>query len=100
MNPNVQGVMAAPNRSRIKAKVLSVEQSAKYPDKWHLEFEVLESSDVSGPNFARVGQKAEGFSFSPAWDAPPQTIIEADAEYIGGAQGGQFQLTDVRIIGK
>lgn len=100
MKPEAQGVMAAPNRSRIKAKVLRVEQSAKYPDKWHLKLEILESKDVSGPNFARVGQKAEGFTFGSAWEAPPPAIIEADAEYIGGAQGGQFQLSDVRISGK
>ncbi|MGB7924388.1 MAG: hypothetical protein WCF57_14180 [Pyrinomonadaceae bacterium] len=98
MNSDVPGVMAAPNRSRIKAKVLNVEQSAKYPDKWHLELEILEASGMGGPNFARVGQKAEGFSFGPSWDAPPPAIIEADAEYIGGAQGGQFQLSNVRTV--
>jgi hypothetical protein len=93
----VRGVMAAPNRSRIKARVLHVEQSSTYPDKWLLELEILESHDVSGPNFARVGTNVEGFSFGPAWDAAPQAIIEAEAEYIGAVQGGQFQLTDVRI---
>jgi hypothetical protein len=97
---NARGVVAAPNRSRIKARVLHVEQSSTYPDKWLLELEIIESQDVSGPNFARVRKTVEGFSFGPAWEAPPQAIIEAEAEYIGGAQGGQFQLTDVRLLEK
>jgi len=101
MDPDdARDVIAAPNRSRIKAKVLHVEQSSTYPDKWLLELEVIKSQDVSGPNSARVGKYVEGFSFGPAWDAPPQAIIEAEAEYIGGTQGGQFQLTDVRILEK
>ena len=96
----LRGVMAAPNRCRIKARVLHVEQSSTYPDKWLLELEIIESHDMSGPNFARVGKNVEGFSFGPAWGAPPQAVIAAEAEYIGGVQGGQFQLTDVRILEK
>lgn len=97
---DIQDVLATPNRSRIKARVQHVEQSPTYPDKWHLALEILESHDVSGPNYARVGNNVEGFSFGPAWNAPPQAIIAAEAEYIGGVQGGQFQLTDVRILEK
>jgi hypothetical protein len=97
---DVRDVIATPNRSRIKARVLHVEQSSAYPDKWLLELEIIESHDVSGPNFARVGTNVEGFSFGPAWDASPQAVIAAEAEYIGGVQGGQFQLTDVRTLEK
>ncbi|HKS27466.1 MAG TPA: hypothetical protein VJS44_06580 [Pyrinomonadaceae bacterium] len=93
-----EGMLAAPNRARIKARVLGVEQSATFPDKWQLRLEVLESSDVSGPNFARVGQQVEGFTFGPSWDAPPQAVIEAEVEYIGDARGGQFQLSNVRVV--
>lgn len=100
MKPDVQGMLAAPNRSRIKARVLGVEQSRDYPDKWHLKLEVLESSNVRGPNFARVGQQVEGFTFGPTWEAPPQAVIEAEVEYIGDGRGGQFQLSDVRVSGE
>jgi hypothetical protein len=97
MQQRVQGVMAAPNRAKIKARVLRVEQSPQYSDKWHLELEILASQNVSGPNFARIGEKVQGFAFGPAWEAPPPAIIEAEVEYIGGPQGGQFQLTNVLI---
>lgn len=92
-----EGMLAAPNRARIKARVLGVEQSANFPDKWQLRLEVLESSSVSGPNFARVGQQVEGFTFGPTWDVPPQAVIEADVEYIGDARAGQFQLSNMRV---
>jgi hypothetical protein len=97
MQQRVEGVMASPNRVKIKARVLGVEQSTQYPDKWQLALEIIASRDVSGPNFARVGEKVQGFAFGPAWEAPPPTIIEAEAEYIGGPQGGQFHLTNVLV---
>jgi hypothetical protein len=97
---HVQGVMAAPNRARIQARVLRAEQSTQDPEKWQLELEILASQTVSGPNFARVGEKVQGFTFGPAWEVPAQTIIEAEAEYIGGPHAGQFQLTNVRITGQ
>lgn len=89
--------MAAPNSSRIKAKILRVERSGQYADKWQFEFEILESQNAGGPNFAHVGAKAKGFTFRPAWDLPLPAIVEAEAEYIGGAQEGLFQLTNLRL---
>jgi hypothetical protein len=90
-------MLAAPNQARIKARVLDVEQSTSFPDKWHCRLEVLESNSVSGPNFARVGEQVEGFTFGPTWDVPPQAVVEADVEYIGDARGGQFKLSNVRV---
>ncbi len=97
MQPQISAMMAAPNSSRIKAKVLGANQSAQFPDKWELELEILDSQSVSGPNFARVGEKVQGFTFRDAWDLPTPVVIEADAEYIGGAQKGLFQLTNLRV---
>jgi hypothetical protein len=57
---HVQGVMAAPNRARIQARVLRAEQSTQDPEKWQLELEILASQTVSGPNFARVGENVQG----------------------------------------
>lgn len=96
MPSNIPGVMAAPNNARIKAVISRVEQSAQYPDKWLLEIEIVESQSISGPNFARPGKKAEGFTFRDAWDLPMPVTVEADAEYIGGPQKGVFQLTNLR----
>lgn len=100
MRPEVHGMLAAPNRSRIKARVLGVEQSQTFPDKWHLRLEILESSDVSGPNFARAGQQVEGFTFGDSWDVPPQAVIEADVEYIGDGRSGQFKLGNMHVSGE
>lgn len=100
MGPEAHGMLAAPNHSRIKARVIGVEQSATFPDKWQLRLEVLESNDVSGPNFARVGQQVEGFTFGASLDLPPEAVIEADVEYIGDARGGQFQLSNMRVSGE
>ena len=100
MQPDISGVMAAPNSSRIKARILRVEQSMQYADKWQLEFEILESQNLSGPNFTRFGEKMEGFTFMPSWDLPLPVIVEAEAEYIGGPQKGLFQLTRLRLSNK
>ncbi len=49
-----EGVMAAPNRCSIKAKVLEFKRSPQYKDKWHLSLEILESTAIEGPNFAHL----------------------------------------------
>lgn len=97
MQSHIPGIMAAPNSSRIKTRILRAEKSEQYADKWQLEFEILESENISGPNFARVGEKGEGFTFRPAWDLPLPVIVEAEAEYIGGPQKGLFQLTNLHL---
>lgn len=93
------GVMAAPNSCEIRAEVLTLEQSANFADKWELELDILASTPLSGPNFARVGEQVRGFTFDP----PPQlrtgSIIRARAEFLGDARGGQFQLRDLTVEG-
>lgn len=96
MTPKLPTVMAAPNHARIKARILGLEQSTQYPDKWILQFEILESTALTGPNFAHVGETVEGFTFMNSATLKPQDIVEGEAEYIGGAQGGQFQLTNLK----
>jgi hypothetical protein len=98
MTPEIHGVMAAPNRCEIKAKVLRVEQSPKFPDKWHFEMEILETRDLRGPNFARVGQTAKGFTFESTSGISPGNVITAEAEFLGDERGGQFQLTQINVI--
>lgn len=98
MAPEFRGVMAAPNRSEVKAKVLQVERSSKFPDKWYLDLEILESKGLSGPNFARVGERVKGFTFGATCDVSPGSIIAVQAEFLGDARGGQFQLSQVDIV--
>ena len=98
MMPEFRGVMAAPNQCQIKARVLNVEQSAEFADKWYLQLEILESKDVSGPNFARVGQRTKGFTFDLRSEVAPGSIITARAEFLGDERGGQFQLTQITVI--
>jgi hypothetical protein len=97
MRPD-RSVMAAPNRSEIKAKVLQKEQSQAFRDKWYLELQILESKDLHGPNFARAGERVKGFTFGDREDIPQGSIITAQAEFLGDARGGQFQLSDVAIV--
>jgi hypothetical protein len=99
MRPEFRGVPAAPNQCQIKARVLQVEQSTEFADKWYLDLEILESTSVSGPNFARVGQRARGFTFDLAPEVSPGSVITALAEFLGDERGGQFQLSQVNVTG-
>lgn len=98
MTPDFRGVTAAPNRSEIEAKVLHVEQSADFPDKWFLGLEILVSKAMQGPNFARVGETVGAFTFNPPTEVTSGTVVSAHAEFLGDGRGGQFQLTDIRIV--
>ncbi len=100
MAAEFRGVMAAPNRCEIKARVLRLEQSDQFPDKWYLELEFVESKDLSGPNFARVGQRAKGFTLELPSNISQGSIIAAQAEFLGDERGGQFQLTQIDVNSK
>ena len=88
-------MLAAPNQCHIKARVHSVERSAHFPDKVELEIEILESREVSGPNFARVGERARAFTFDPPAAVAEGAVIECAAEFLGDPRGGRFQLTGI-----
>lgn len=96
--PEFKGVMAAPNRSQIKAKVLSLEQSSEYPDKWIFDLEILESKNISGPDFAHVGERANGFAFDPLPDISSGDVVAGEAEFLGDERGGKFRLSEIKII--
>lgn len=92
-------MMAAPNRSRITARVLAVKQSPDWPDKWLLDIEILASEGVEGPNFATPGRRGPAFVIGEKCDVPVMSTIQAFGEYIGDGHGGQWQLTDVAVQG-
>lgn len=93
-----QGIMAAPNQCEIKAKLLILKQSPNFSDKWLADIEILESKEVRGPNFARVGKQFKAFTFESTSNLAPGCTISAQAEYLGDAQGGQFQLMGIEVL--
>ena len=103
--PKSPGVMAAPNRALVTARVRSCEPAENIPGKWLLEVEFEASENRQGANFARVGESADAFTFveGPIVDqlrsaAGSGGRIRAEAEYLGGPEGGSFQLYDPQVL--
>lgn len=94
--PEFGGVPAAPNRCEIKAKILSKQQDGQFPDKYLYEIEITATKDKEGPNFARVGQVANAFSFEASDQVSVGSSISAEAEYVGGPNQGPFLLTQIK----
>jgi hypothetical protein len=93
-----EGVTAAPNRCQITARVLREGQEPSVPEKREATLEILESRDIRGPNFAHAGDRVEAFTFEapPAWTEG--TVIRAEAEYLGDARRGRFQLYGPEVV--
>ncbi len=97
MMPQPSGVMAAPNKVKLKAKVISLKQDPHFSDKWHIDVEILSSESIEGPNFARQGERAKAFAFdvTPGFlpqNAEPGNTIVIEAEYVGDAARGSFRI--------
>jgi hypothetical protein len=95
---DIKAVPAAPNLSWIKARVQSVTQDKTFSDKWHVTFEILESKNIHGPNFAETKHSANGFYFGESSALKPGNIMEAKAEFRGDERGGIFQLHDIQVL--
>lgn len=93
-----KGVMAAPNASKITAKVLELVQSAHFSDKWCFKLEIITSQSLQGPDFIRVGQRLKGFTVEPIQDIKAGCIISAEAEFLGDAKTGQLQLKQLFVV--
>lgn len=91
------GIMAAPNQCEIEARVLGLEQSPQFSDKWLFEVEILASQKLHGPNFAQVGNRYKAFTFESIAQIEVGSKIKSKAEYIGDAHTGQFQLTEIEL---
>lgn len=93
MESRFNRVMAVPNECTMKARVISAERSRHISNKWQLEIEILDSTSVFGPNFAKKGQVARAFTFcDPGIFAGKDACVTTRAEFIGDENGGQFQL--------
>ena len=94
------GVPAAPNQSRIRAKVLSVAQSPNFADKWQFSLEILEVQARQGGAFVQAGQQIQGFTIAQTCAVAAGDTISATAEFLGDPRGGQLRLADVTMEGR
>lgn len=90
-------MMAAPNQSEIRARVLKIERSPQFEDKWNLEIEILAFQAIQGGTFAEVGQRVQAFTISEQVPFQQNDIISAKAEYLGSPRGGNFRLTQIQV---
>ena len=84
-------VMAAPNRSVIRARTELVEVVEGQP-KWYLTVAVLEAEAVDGGLFVRAGETARVFAVGSRPPINSGDEFRAHVEYIGGPEGGELQL--------
>lgn len=98
MTSQLQGMMAAPNQSEIKAKVLNIQQSHQFSDKWYLELEILESKNITGGTFAQIGDKVKAFTIASSPHFAANNIITAQAEFVGDTDGGFFKLNNIEVV--
>ncbi len=98
MTTEHKGVMAAPNRCEIKLRIVSVTHPDQFPDKQELVFELLAAQPIEGPDFAtqRIGQSVKGFTFDTPVTLAEGVLVTAEAEYLGGARQGSFQLSKLK----
>lgn len=83
-------ILAAPNKSRIKAKIRNIKRNSKIT----ADLEVIDSNDVEGlPNFVRhhIGSVIS-VVFEPESETKLKVgnIIESFVEYLGDERGGVF----------
>ena len=84
-------MMAAPNRSRITARVEGTESVPDAP-KWYLTVNVVASSPIEGGLFVHPGDTARVFVVGDEPDLHPDDVFTAEVEYLGGPGGGELQL--------
>ena len=92
------GISAPPNRCDVKGRLVSLARSAHFPDKHELTFALLASAPREGPDLARrrVGTTVAGFTFESTAGLHPGSVFLAEAEYLGDARRGLFQLSRLR----
>ena len=91
-------VSAAPNQSLLKLRLLERTQSTDDARKWIVKFEIINSTAVFGPQFAKQGKTADGFSFDSFQEFNAGELIIAHAEYLGDAHCGIYQLSQPRLV--
>jgi hypothetical protein len=90
-------MLAAPNRSRIRAVVQHAEKLPDSPAKWALRLRLESVEVLYGGAFIHEGEDVEGFAFDLPEPLALGAVLVAEAEYIGGARGGTLQLHEPRL---
>jgi hypothetical protein len=90
-------MLAAPNRSRIRAVVQHAARSADSPTKWVLRIRLESVELLYGGAFVHEGEVVDGFAFDLPDPPAPGAVLVAEAEYIGGPRGGTLQLHEPRL---
>lgn len=90
-------MQVAPNQSQVQARVLAVEQSPQFRDRWNLTVEILQVEPVRGGTFIETGQIIKAFTISESVLCHPDDVIAANAEYLGGPSGGWLQLMQISL---
>ena len=85
-------MMAAPNRSRITARVAERTEPDLGVPKWSFTVEVTEATPIDGGLFVRPGDTARLFAVGEEPDLWPDDVFTAEVEYLGGPFGGELQL--------
>ncbi|GAB4365161.1 MAG: hypothetical protein Kow00121_01500 [Elainellaceae cyanobacterium] len=93
----VQNMLVAPNQNRILGKVLRIERSPQFTDRWNLKIEILSIQPIHGGIFAEAGQIVDAFTITEQLLFKKDNVISADAEYVGNPNGGWFQLTRITV---
>ena len=85
-------MMAAPNRSRITARVEERTEPEAGAPKWYLTVDVVDAAPIEGGLFVHPGDKARVFVVGEEPDLWPDDVFTAEVEYLGGPFGGELQL--------
>ena len=84
--------MAAPNRSRITARVEAPIEAVSGAPKWYLTVNVVDVAPIEGGVFVHPGETARVFVVGDEPDLRPDDVFTAEVEYLGGPAGGELQL--------
>jgi hypothetical protein len=85
-------MMAAPNRSRITARVDERTEPDPGVPKWSFTVDVTEAMPIEGGLFVRPGDTARLFAVGEDPGLQPGDEFTAEVEYLGGPFGGELQL--------
>jgi hypothetical protein len=85
-------MMAAPNRSRITARVDERSDPEPGVPKWSFTVDVTEAMPIEGGLFVRPGDTARLFAVGEDPGLQPGDEFTAEVEYLGGPFGGELQL--------
>lgn len=89
-------VQAAPNATTIRFKILEKEADKNAPSKTHLKIEILPAEAHHDQRFIKPGAVMPGFTFDQV-ETPTGAVFLADAEYLGGPQGGYVHLKNLQL---